>query len=220
MRRIFISSLLLIIVLAFFLNGCSERKVEVEPQQDSRNAWLFNLSDETINDAIKKGSNADRSEMFQLEYNYFIKVTENHLDELKDFPPYVYFYSPYFQIILKSFNDSQKMITPSVEEMKGMIRKNVLDFYINAYGNDPSMGNNFHAVLKQGDVTIQPINGKISMSNAERVHILSENLPQYKKVVSASFQIDDRIDIDLPLSLVFIYSGKQDYAVYEFSVKN
>lgn len=224
MKKILVLNLLLVFfVLVACTDNESDKITEAQNIKDkvespkSSSSDFFNLSDEFIDSAIKSGINNSKSDMFKLEYSYFINVTNNNLGEFKKYPPYVYFRSPYYQIVKKAYDDSQKMITPTIEEMRGTIRANILDFYIEAFGNNLNMGENFHAILKQGNVEIQPVGGKVTISNSpERINLLSDSAPKYKRTMIASFMIDDRIDLSYSLSLVFIYSGKEDYAVYDF----
>ncbi|MEC0233743.1 hypothetical protein P4H71_05150 [Paenibacillus kribbensis] len=217
--------IILTVVVGVFIAACVSASLSEEigqgesPIAGSKNHWYYDFTDEQIQSAITQGAQSDHSDMFQEEFRHLIKVSDNQLIEMKKNPPLVYFYTPTFQMIKRSYEDSQKMITTTVEDIRNATNTidNFLYFSIEAGTNDPAIAREFHAVLRQGDVTIQPIGGSLTDLDDPPVKVFSpgEGQPKYTKYVGAGFMIDDRIDLKELLYLTFIYSDKNDTATYE-----
>ncbi|MCV9947792.1 hypothetical protein [Paenibacillus sp. BT-177] len=216
--------IILTVVVGLFIVVCVSSFLSDNKEQDEasvpviNNHWYYEFTDDQIQAAINKGLESDRSDMFQEESSRIIKVHENNLLEMKENPPLVYFYTPTYQIIRRAYEDSQKMDMPSVSDVRrDNINENFLYFSIDVGMDREDAYQNFHAVLRQGDVTLQPVGGKLARLDSPSTKIFSpgEGQAKYTKEVIAPFMIDDKINLKEPLYLTFIYSGKNDTATYE-----
>nr|WP_154957421.1 hypothetical protein [Paenibacillus xylanexedens] len=157
--------------------------------------------------------------------NLELPLKENHLLTAEEYPPIISIYSPQSVIVREAYQAAQKMNQLSVEELreKSDIGETII-IQTTAYRNFADSFRKFHVVLRQGDTVLQPGgDGYVSTSS-------KKNVSYYKGVVASEekytreeantiFVPGKEIDFEKPVEVVFLYNGKDDYAVYELDFK-
>lgn len=223
------SALVLLIIL--ILSGCNgkvetqsvkeETPADKDLSTDIDNSWFYNLSDKDVENAIKEGSAADLKWIDNFEKKYSLPVAENRLNSMKEYPPEAYLRTPYFEIVEESYTTSQKYGNLDLETARQKIYHFVLSITFTTYGNNVSMADKFYAVLKQGNNVVQHSQDKLIGSEklAVDIHKRKDNDPKYTQTVSATFGVVDKIDLQKPFELIFIYNGKEDSISYTIDLK-
>ncbi|WP_068499062.1 hypothetical protein [Paenibacillus kribbensis] len=125
--------------------------------------------------------------------------------------------TPTYLIINRAYHNAQEKVTPSIGDVRrDILKENLLSFSIDVSFNKEEASRNFHAVLRQGKTTLQPVGGILYGLNSPATKLSpDEEQAKYMKEVIGTFEVDDRIDLKDPLYLTFIYSDKNDTATYE-----
>ncbi|GAS82379.1 hypothetical protein [Paenibacillus amylolyticus] len=177
-----------------------------------------------IDSLIRKAEGFEGYDYFNYLKGLRLPLKENALVTAKEYPPFVSLYSPQSIIVQNAYHASQKMNTYTAEEAKSDVIENVLSFKTTAYKDIYDTSKQFHVVLRQGETVLQPAsNGYKSNSIKSNVSYdddLSPTSKQYNREEGyAVFSVGEEIDFNKPAEVLFLYNGKDDYAVYELDFK-
>ncbi|WP_165971889.1 copper amine oxidase N-terminal domain-containing protein [Paenibacillus piri] len=187
-------------------------KEEKGTNKDSNNQ-MFNLSDDSIKEAIREGENG-LDNFTKIEKQYKLKILENKLT-VKE--PSITVTTPYLNIVMFSYLKSSDYKTFTFEEAKKIASVTELGVSINAFGEDMKFTQNVNVVIKQGSKIIQPkyILGNDKLANFTATWPKS---PAFKSTIMGYFSLDE-LDLSKEAELIYLHNGKENSATYklEFS---
>lgn len=198
---------------------------EIEYKEVTTYDRFYHPSDYVIESLKNKAEKFEGYDYSHYLENLQLPLKENHLVTAEEYSPIVSIYSPQSVIVREAYQAARKMDKISVEKLreKSGIGETVI-IQSTAYRKFADSFRNFHIVLRQGDTVLQPGgDGYVTTSS-------KENVSYYKGVVASKekytreeantiFVPGNEIDFEKPVEVVFLYNGKDDYAVYELDFK-
>ncbi|WP_212635453.1 hypothetical protein [Saccharibacillus brassicae] len=174
-----------------------------------------------VNALIREASKFQEYDMENYMRDQRLPLKENKLRTAADHPPFVTLFSPWASIVRSADAAYQRMETPSPTDVRADAGDRTLSFLTESYRLPTEASSDFHVVLRQGDFVLQPageyeadsIDGNSMYDSGRDMKKTKERYIRENGHVI--FWVGDQIDFEQPAELVFLFNGKDDYAVYE-----
>lgn len=224
-NRLFWIALIFVVIAAVSIFGGSFKRGSdnVEPkntvvaeEENSVFNSIFRPDDQVIQRLIDRAKGFEKYDMDWYWDSQKLSITENKLATASSYPPIVTLVGPRGLMLSEANESFQRMDSPTVDELRDKIQEGVVYFRTKAYRKFSDLGE-FHMVLKQGDKVLQPLIDYKIDGEKDRVTYAKNSIGSgdfTREEGHVAFKLDE--DFDGPLTFVFLYDGKDDYAEYEF----